>query len=179
MGNGAVSAAVRFICHLPLFVLAFFGTTNYVYVKKHAQILLVPPYNKHEILVAEGFSGPGVSLCSEARTAGMLTSMKVIVVCIWNFFFWLSTIGASDKRLFYYGLVDAAIVVCLLYAVCIESTFVGFTNPQCASVHANATADSHLLFFDRAGTFNMTDTGLGESICKRFLIKWYLVLVIT
>jgi hypothetical protein len=65
MGHGAISGIVRFICYLPLIVLAIFGTTNYIYVKKHAQILLVPPYNKHRILTAEGLSGPGVSLCSE------------------------------------------------------------------------------------------------------------------
>jgi hypothetical protein len=179
MGHGAVSGVVRFICHIPLFVLAFFGTSNYIYVKKHAQILLVPPYNEHKILAAEGFSGPGVSLCSGALTAGVLTSMKVIVVFVWNFFFWIPTFDASNQKLIYYGLVDAAIVSCLSYALSIESTFVGFTRPQCASVHANATADPHLLFFDRAGTVNMTNTGLGEYICQRFLAKWYLALVIT
>jgi hypothetical protein len=105
--------------------------------------------------------------------------MKVIVICILNFFFLIAIFDTSDKSLIYYGLVDAAIVSCLSYALYIESTFVGFTRPQCASVHANATADPHLRFFDRAGTVNMTDTRLGEFICKRFLAKWYLALVIT
>ncbi|ORY16586.1 hypothetical protein BCR34DRAFT_584250 [Clohesyomyces aquaticus] len=163
MGSGgAVSAGVRFLCHLPLFMLAIFGTANYTYVQKHAQILLAPPYNKHKILTAEGLSGPGAC-----------------VAVAWNFIFWIPTIMASNRKLLYFGIVDAAIVSCLSYALYIESTFVSLTRPRCATVHANATADPHLLFFDRAGMINMTNTDLGKSICNRFLAKWYMALVIT
>jgi hypothetical protein len=178
MLGGAVSGTVRFLCHIPTFYLAIFGTSQYKYVNKHAQILLVPPYKKHKIMTAMGFLGPGVSLCNGFLRAGMLMPMQAIVVLIWNFFFWIPTIMATNEILFYFGLVDAAIVSCLSYGLYIESTFVGLTRPQCASVHTNATSDSHLLFFDRAGSINVTDTGLGPSTCRSFLVNWYMALTI-
>lgn len=179
MGHGTVSAVVRFLCHVPLFALVICGTLNYVYLQKHAQILLVAQYNKDKILAAGIFSGPGVSLCGNASTAQMLIYSKAIIAFLWNFFCWLPTIDASNKALLYYGLVDAVIVSCLTYALWIESTFAGFTRARCASVHANATADPRLLLFDRSRTIDMAQTGLGESICMKFLVKWYIMLAIT
>ena len=179
MGYGSIPGGVRFVCHVPFFMLAILGTINYTYVKKHSQVLLTPPYNKQKILAAQEFSGPGVRLRSGTLPPRVLTFVKGVVLFVYNFFSWIPTTNAEGKRLLLLGLADTVAVVLLLYALCVESTFVGFTHAQCASVHGNATADPRLLFFDRAGTINLKDAGLGKSTCQRFLAKWYLLLVIT
>ena len=58
-GEGAVSAVVRFICHIPLFIYAFSGIKHWNFVKNHADLLLQPPLGQ-KVLVAEGCAGPGV-----------------------------------------------------------------------------------------------------------------------
>jgi hypothetical protein len=72
------------------------------------------------------------------------------------------------------GVVDALIVIALIVATSIEGTYVGKTTHQCAQVSPNRTTDQSLIFFDRAGTINMTDTDYGKDLCNDFLFTFHL-----
>lgn len=96
----------------------------------------------------------------------------------WNFVMWIPTIIAPDGLLLYIGIVDAMIVSALIAATSIEGTYVGKTKHECGQVSPYASANSSLVFFDRAGTINMTNTDYGKDLCNNFLTTYYVGIVI-
>jgi hypothetical protein len=58
-GSGAISAVIRFACHLPLGVYQSLALAHWKFVKKNTGILLEPPFSG-KILMGEQFAGPGV-----------------------------------------------------------------------------------------------------------------------
>lgn len=71
--RGSTLGLVRFVCHIPLFIYMIWGMHNYLFVKKHAGILLAPPLGRWVLLV-ESFAGPGVS---------HISSVVLITVLSW------------------------------------------------------------------------------------------------
>jgi hypothetical protein len=87
---------------------------------------------------------------------------------------WIPTTLSPNWLLFYIGIVDALIVMALIVATSIETSYIGKTKHQCAQVPPNGTADQRLIFFERARMTNTTDWNYGEDLCREFLAAFYI-----
>ncbi|KAI1111525.1 hypothetical protein F5Y14DRAFT_424844 [Nemania sp. NC0429] len=160
MGEGAISAAIRFLCHLPFGYYAFTGVSKFEYIRDHMGVLLAPPLG-HHIFVGEVFSGP-----------------IGVIGFFWNFFLWIPTISTTGGGLFLLGVVDAIVTGFIIISLAIEASFIGFTPGQCAQLGPNATPNSNLIFFQRVAEIEFKDKGVGEATCKEYYAKWYVGLVL-
>lgn len=79
---------------------------------------------------------------------------------------------AKGPFLLFLGIVDALIVAVLIVATTIEGTYVGKTTHECAQVSLDGSTDRSLIFFERAGAINATDTDYGRNLCNDFRITF-------
>jgi hypothetical protein len=80
---------------------------------------------------------------------------------------------SSGPLLLFIGVIDALIIIALIIATSIETSYIGTTKHQCAQVPPNGTADQRLIFFERARMTNSTNPNYGEELCNEFLAKFY------
>ncbi|KAI0096240.1 hypothetical protein GGR51DRAFT_47473 [Nemania sp. FL0031] len=160
MGEGAISGAIRFICHLPFGYYAFVGIGHFTFIRDHREVLLASPLTP-KVFVGEVFSGP-----------------IGIISFFWNFFLWIPTIAASGGGLFLLGIGDAIITGFLIISLGIEATYIGFTQAQCAQLRPDAPPTSNLLFFQRVGEIEFKNKDSGEETCQAYYAKWYVGLVV-
>ncbi|KAI1166790.1 hypothetical protein F5B18DRAFT_604197 [Nemania serpens] len=160
MGGGAISATIRFLCHLPFGYYAFTGVGQFTYVRDHMGVLLAPPLG-HHIFVGKVFSGP------------------IGIICFfWNFFLWIPTISMKGGGLFLLGVVDAIVTGFIISSLAIEASYIGFTAGQCAQLKSDATPNSNLIFFQRVAEIDFQDKGIGEGTCQAYYTRWYVGLVV-
>ncbi|KAJ8130840.1 hypothetical protein O1611_g2789 [Lasiodiplodia mahajangana] len=160
MGDGAISGAIRFLCHLPFGYYAFVGISHFTFIRDHRGILLAPPLSPN-VYIGEVFSGP-----------------IGIIGFLWNFFLWIPTIVASDSRLLLLGIGDAIITGFIIISLGIEATYIGFTQAQCAQLRPDAPPTSNLLFFQRVGEIEFKNKDSAEGTCRGYYAKWYVGLVV-
>ncbi|KAJ2988562.1 hypothetical protein NUW58_g3910 [Xylaria curta] len=160
MGRGAVSAAIRFLCHVPFGYYAFAGVNHFTFIRDHSDVLLTPPLGPR-IFVGEVFSGP-----------------IGVIGFFWNFFLWLPTMDSKGSGLVLLGIVDAIFTGFLIIALSIEASFIGFTSAQCAQLRPGAAPTSNLIYFQRVAEIEFEEKNIGEETCRGYYAKWYVGLVV-
>jgi hypothetical protein len=90
----------------------------------------------------------------------------------WNFFLWIPTIGSRGLLLFAFGVVDLGIVLALIPAVYLESTYIPHSKGPCPNAGSWQVSNGTASFFNlTAVAANATNPDI-EGMCEEFVTNW-------
>lgn len=90
----------------------------------------------------------------------------------WNFFLWIPTISSRGLFQFALGVVDLGIVLALIPAIYLESTYVPLSTGLCPEAGSWQVSGGTASFFNlTAMAANATNPDV-EGMCEEFIINW-------
>lgn len=90
----------------------------------------------------------------------------------WNFFLWIPTISSGGLFQFALGVVDLAIVLALIPAVYLESTYIPHSKGPCPNADSWQVPNGTASFFSLIAIADNATNPDVEGMCEEFVTNW-------